>query len=133
MVNLYVSYRSQDRSQVREIEQELYSEGLNHVLVDDIDDGDLRSKGFKYYWNNLLKTKLETCSALILLIGDTTHTPREALSREIKYAKSQPWYIFGVYLSQRTGEAPEEVRSYKHFIPLDHDPALIVSEIEDRI
>ncbi len=70
---------------------------------------------------------------MILLIGDTTHTPRQALKREIMYAKSQPWYVFGIYLSHRTGGAPSEVGSYKYFIPLEHDPSLIVGEIVQRI
>ncbi len=58
MVNLYVSYRSQDRSRVREAEGELYTSDFCHDFIDDIDDGDLRDKGFKYYWIKLLKPKL---------------------------------------------------------------------------
>ena len=133
MAKLFISYRGQERSRVREIEEELETAGLCHELIDDIDDGDFRNLGFNHVWEKLIKPKLSESDGLILLIGDSTHSPKITMDREIKFAKSQPWYIFGITLSNRSGGPPADLERYSYFISLEHDADLIVNEIESLI
>lgn len=118
MSKIFVAYRGFDRSRVGEIETYLKRDGLCHNFEDDIDEGDRRDEGFDNVFENRLKQKLRRCSALLLLIGDTTHNPSEYLDRELKYAKSQPWDVFGLHLTNTTGGPPPELPDYKHYIEI---------------
>lgn len=128
VVNLFVSYRGIDRSRLVEVKNELKSAGLSHQLIDDIDLGDLRKETFEERWLKI-RGKLRLCEGLILLIGDDTHSPRITLSRELSFAISKSWPIFGILLSKRTGGPPSRVSEYKYYIPLEYNFQTIVSAI----
>ncbi|MFX0170313.1 MAG: hypothetical protein ACFE9L_00175 [Candidatus Hodarchaeota archaeon] len=126
--NLFVSYCGIDRSRVVEAKTELRRAGSSHPLIDDVDLGDLRQETFEERWPKI-RAKLKACGGAILLEGDDTHSPRITLNKELSFAISKGWPIFGISLSRRTGDPPPRVKDYKYYIPLDYDFPNIVSEI----
>ena len=115
MDKLFVSYRGDERSRVREVEEGLYNNGLQFELVDDIDLGDLR--GNEELDDRILELMRE-CIGMVLLIGDTNHSPKKYYWKEMEYAKSNRWNIFGIRLSNRTGGLGP-IKRYKKFHYLD--------------
>lgn len=121
MSTIFVSYRGFDSSRVREIERYLKDAGLCHEFEDDVDDGDESEKGFQHVYTTILRPKLRVCGALLLLIGNDTHSPREFLDREIKYAISNKWNVFGLHLTNRTGGPPPELPNYPYYIDIPNN------------
>jgi hypothetical protein len=131
MKNLFISYRGNERSRVKEIIDQLKRSGLCHELISDLSLGDIRNQGEQVYTNNI-KPLMNNCSGMILLVGDTTHQPKAHLKHEFEFAKSRNWYIFGVQLSHTTG-SPGEVGNYNKYVRLNHDAANIVRTIHSKI
>ena len=130
---IFISYRGKDRSFVIEIEKQLRTYGLPYQLKHDVDEGDLRNLGYDLVWQKV-KEKLVGCKAMILLVGDTTHSPRRTLARELDYAISKNWYIFGIRLPNRYGSAPSKVKNYPKYIEISSDnPSHIVSVITKNL
>lgn len=132
MGNIFISYRGNERSRVKQVASELKENGLKHNLIHDVDLGDLRPDGYKIVWSTV-KREMDRCLAMILLIGDTSHSPKATSLQEIAEAKGKKWYIFGIKLSNRSGSAPTDAKNYEKYVELEHNPAMIVSKINETI
>ena len=98
-------------------------------MIDDLDIGNLTHLGANEIWKDV-ENLIKKCNALILLIGDTTHSPKATLNHELDFAISKSWYIFGIQLTNRTGSPSEKVQNYTNYISIDnYVPSEIVKKI----
>jgi len=79
-------------------------------------------------WEELIKSKINKCNILIVLVGKKTHTAKGVV-KEIAFAKSQDVPVFGVYVggADRTTNLPAGLQKNR---TIDWDWDDIASAIE---
>ena len=118
MANLFVSYRGNDRSRVKEIIESLKTNGLCHNMIEDVDLHDLRGKNPKKLFSTDIEPRMAECQGSVILIGDDTHSSKITLTREIDFAKTNGWYIFGLHLSGTDGNLQDMTRHYSKYVDI---------------
>lgn len=116
MKTVFISYHFKDRSYKGEVVSWL--QGAARTIS--VDESDLRPEGSETV-KKRIRQDINASEIVLILVGNDTHN-RPWIDYEVAYARSQGKPTYWVRLANRSGGAPEEVRSAT---PLRYDPVAI--------
>lgn len=104
MINIFISYKWEDRVYANGIDGLLNNPNNKFSYTTDREREDLRYKGEKQV-KNYLRNKIKKCDLIICLIGQNTHNAI-GVKYEIEVAKSLNKRIVAVRIPETTGGIP---------------------------